>query len=201
MYFIRRICLGSLRASSCRDGGTVAPRIGGPPPDTLLQGHRVDPAEIGIELAGEQAGQRLVNRVSTVLEPDQGSLFLGSGLQQNGFAAQPVYSWRGERLVDGLSDVDPPADHLNDRRDDSIAPRTSQNERRPVVVRQDRGGYLPKPYEIDGLLETLRKAYETRMRKKFQADENRMKQIERIATGHSALGILRALRELDGGEK
>ena len=62
-------------------------------------------------------------------------------------------------------------------------------------------GYLPKPYEIEKLLETLRKAYETRMRKKFQADEDRMKQIEQIATGQSPLGILRALRDVDDGAK
>jgi len=62
-------------------------------------------------------------------------------------------------------------------------------------------GYLPKPYEIDKLLETLREAYETRMRRKHQADEDRMKQIEQIATGQSALGILRALRKVDDGEK
>jgi two-component system NtrC family response regulator len=62
-------------------------------------------------------------------------------------------------------------------------------------------GYFPKPYEIDKLLESLREAYETRMRKKFRADEERMKQIEQIGTGQSPLGILRALRELDDGEK
>ncbi len=62
-------------------------------------------------------------------------------------------------------------------------------------------GYLPKPYEIDKLLETLRQAYEARLRKKFQADEERIKQIEQIAAGQSPLGILRALRDLDDGEK
>ena len=62
-------------------------------------------------------------------------------------------------------------------------------------------GYLPKPCEIDKLLEILREAYEARMRKKFQADEERMKQIGQLATGQSALGILRALRKLDDEEK
>lgn len=58
-------------------------------------------------------------------------------------------------------------------------------------------GYLPKPYEMDKLVETLRSAYESRMRKKFAADEARMKMIERAAIGQSPLGILRSLRALD----
>jgi two-component system NtrC family response regulator len=62
-------------------------------------------------------------------------------------------------------------------------------------------GYLPKPYELDKLLETLRHAYESRMRKKFEADVERMKRIEDVAMGQSPLGILRALRELDDDEK
>lgn len=62
-------------------------------------------------------------------------------------------------------------------------------------------GYLPKPYEIDKLLETLRDAYETRMKKKFDADEERIDRIMAAAVGESPLGILRRLRELDDGEK
>ena len=58
-------------------------------------------------------------------------------------------------------------------------------------------GYLPKPYEMDKLVDTLRSAYESRMRKKFKADEDRMKMIERAAIGQSPLGILRSLRALD----
>lgn len=62
-------------------------------------------------------------------------------------------------------------------------------------------GYLPKPYEIDKLLETLQAAYTTRMNKKFAFDEARIAQIEQLATGESALGILRRLHELDDEEK
>ncbi|MEP0828481.1 MAG: response regulator [Candidatus Zixiibacteriota bacterium] len=61
--------------------------------------------------------------------------------------------------------------------------------------------YLPKPYEIDKLLETLKEAYEARMRKKFELDGIRLQKIQQLATGNSALGILRALRELDNEEK
>jgi two-component system NtrC family response regulator len=62
-------------------------------------------------------------------------------------------------------------------------------------------GYLPKPYEFEKLVETLKQAYEARLRKKFEADAARMEKISEIATGQSALGILRALRELDDEEK
>jgi two-component system NtrC family response regulator len=62
-------------------------------------------------------------------------------------------------------------------------------------------GYLPKPYELDKLLETLKEAYESRLLRKFESDEKRMSEIQRLATGESPLGILRALRELDDDEK
>ena len=61
--------------------------------------------------------------------------------------------------------------------------------------------YLPKPYELEKLLEVLRQAYEARMRKKFESDESRMAKLTEIATGQSALGILRAMRELDDEDK
>lgn len=61
--------------------------------------------------------------------------------------------------------------------------------------------YLPKPYELDRLIETLQQAYEARLRKKFAADEERMQRI--LAAGHaeSPLAILRTLRELDDDER
>lgn len=61
--------------------------------------------------------------------------------------------------------------------------------------------YLPKPYELDKLLEVLKEAYEARLRKKFQRDEDRTKKIMRLAMGSSPLGILRELRKLDDEEK
>ena len=62
-------------------------------------------------------------------------------------------------------------------------------------------GYLPKPYELDHLIEKLKEAYEARLMKKFEADVSRMEKIANIATGDSPLGILRRLRELDDDEK
>jgi DNA-binding NtrC family response regulator len=61
--------------------------------------------------------------------------------------------------------------------------------------------YLPKPYELENLLELLRQAYESRLKKKFELDQARMEKIMRIATGSSPLGILRELRKLDDQEK
>jgi len=58
-------------------------------------------------------------------------------------------------------------------------------------------GYLPKPYELDQLIETLKEAYETRLKKKFAADENKMSEILSITLTGSPLSILRKLRELD----
>lgn len=62
-------------------------------------------------------------------------------------------------------------------------------------------GYLPKPYELEKLLETLKDAYKVRMEKKFQADQNRASKIAELATGSSPLAILRELRKLDDEEK
>ncbi len=62
-------------------------------------------------------------------------------------------------------------------------------------------GYLPKPYEIDKLTETLKEAYQARMNKKFAANQARLDEIRKIATGDSSLDILRRLRELDDGER
>lgn len=61
--------------------------------------------------------------------------------------------------------------------------------------------YLPKPYELDRLIALLKEAYQVRLQKKFEKDIIRMEQIQKIAAGNSALGILRRLRELDDEEK
>ena len=50
--------------------------------------------------------------------------------------------------------------------------------------------YLPKPYELDKLIDLMKDAYQARMEKIMSA-----------ATGESALGILRRLREVDDEEK
>lgn len=62
-------------------------------------------------------------------------------------------------------------------------------------------GYLPKPYELDQLIELLKEAYQVRLQKKFENDQEKMDKLMAIATTESPLGILRKLRELDDGEK
>jgi len=61
--------------------------------------------------------------------------------------------------------------------------------------------YLPKPYELDMLLEKLKEAFQERLRKKFEKDQARMEKIAKLATGSSPLGILRELRKLDDEQK
>jgi len=57
--------------------------------------------------------------------------------------------------------------------------------------------YLPKPYELDKLVEVLREAYEARLRKKFASEQAKLDEISAMATGQSPLAIHRKLRELD----
>jgi DNA-binding NtrC family response regulator len=57
--------------------------------------------------------------------------------------------------------------------------------------------YLPKPYELERLVEVLREAYEVRLRKKFASEQAKLEQITQMATGQSPLAILRKLKELD----
>ncbi|MFH1532997.1 MAG: response regulator [Pseudomonadota bacterium] len=61
--------------------------------------------------------------------------------------------------------------------------------------------YLPKPYELEKLIEVLQAAYQARLKKKFERDAARMAKLEQIAMGQTALGILRAMRELDDDER
>jgi two-component system NtrC family response regulator len=62
-------------------------------------------------------------------------------------------------------------------------------------------GYLPKPYELDHLLEILKDAYQARLKKKFERDHQRIQKLTELAMGSSPLGILREMRELDDDEK
>jgi DNA-binding NtrC family response regulator len=62
-------------------------------------------------------------------------------------------------------------------------------------------GYLEKPYSFEKLLETLKEAYETRLRKKFEHDKKRMDEIEILSMGSSPMGILRSLIRIDDDEK
>ncbi len=61
--------------------------------------------------------------------------------------------------------------------------------------------YLPKPYELEKLVETLKAAYEARLKRKFAADERKLKEIMRLGTSESAIGILRRLKDLDDEER
>ncbi len=61
--------------------------------------------------------------------------------------------------------------------------------------------YLEKPYNFEKLLEVLKEAYKTRLRKKFEHDKKRTEEIELLAMGSSPMGIFRSLRRLDDDEK
>jgi two-component system NtrC family response regulator len=61
--------------------------------------------------------------------------------------------------------------------------------------------YMEKPYDFEKLLATLKEAYETRLKKKFEHDQRRMKEIETLAMGSSPMGILKSLMRLDDDEK
>lgn len=55
--------------------------------------------------------------------------------------------------------------------------------------------YLSKPYELEKLLEVLRDAYETRLKKKFSVDPQRLEEIARVTKEFSPELILQDARE------
>lgn len=57
--------------------------------------------------------------------------------------------------------------------------------------------YMEKPYDFEKLLARLKEAYEARLKKKFEHDQKRMKEIETLARGSSPMGILKSLMRLD----
>ena len=61
--------------------------------------------------------------------------------------------------------------------------------------------YLEKPYDFDGLVEVLLEAFQARMQKKYEHNQKRMDEIQKLSMGHSPLGLMRALASLDDGEK
>ncbi|MGD2186391.1 MAG: response regulator [Desulfobacterales bacterium] len=61
--------------------------------------------------------------------------------------------------------------------------------------------YLEKPYDFEKLLEVLKKAYEARLRKKFEHDKKRMEELEMLSMGSSPMGILKSLMHMDDDEK
>ncbi|MFC1816781.1 response regulator [Thermodesulfobacteriota bacterium] len=70
------------------------------------------------------------------------------------------------------------------------------------ATKQGAIGYLEKPYNFEKLLEILKEAYETRLRKKFEQDKKRMEKIkDLVARRSTSLDLLRSLRRLDDEEK
>jgi len=61
--------------------------------------------------------------------------------------------------------------------------------------------YLEKPYAFEKLVEVIKEAYEARLKKKFEHNQKRMEEIQKLSFGQSPLGILRALADLDNEEK
>ena len=62
-------------------------------------------------------------------------------------------------------------------------------------------GYLPKPYELESLLEKLKEAYQARLKNKFADDDAKIKAVLEAGLGESPIGILRRLREIDDSRR
>ena len=61
--------------------------------------------------------------------------------------------------------------------------------------------YLEKPYEFEKLVEVIMEAYEARLKRKFEHNQKRIEEIQKLSMGASPLGLLRALAKLDDKEK
>ena len=61
--------------------------------------------------------------------------------------------------------------------------------------------YLEKPYAFEKLVETITEAYEARLKKKFEHNQKRIEEIQKLSISSSPLGLLRALARLDDEEK
>jgi len=61
--------------------------------------------------------------------------------------------------------------------------------------------YLEKPYDFEKLVEVIKEAYEARLKKKFEHNQKRIKEIQKLSISASPLGLLRALARLDDEEK
>jgi DNA-binding NtrC family response regulator len=61
--------------------------------------------------------------------------------------------------------------------------------------------YLEKPYDFEKLVEVVKQAYEARLKKKFEHNQKRVEEIQKLSMGVSPLGLLRALAKLDDEEK
>lgn len=58
-------------------------------------------------------------------------------------------------------------------------------------------GYLQKPCETAELLQVLREAYQRRVQRKLDIDEQQMNELLKAAIGESPVGILRRLKKLE----
>ena len=61
--------------------------------------------------------------------------------------------------------------------------------------------YLEKPYDFDNLVEVIKEAYEARLKKKFEHNQKRIEEIQRLSLRESPFGLLKALARLDNDEK
>ncbi len=61
--------------------------------------------------------------------------------------------------------------------------------------------YLEKPYDFDRLVEVLLEAFQARMQKKYEHNQKRIDEMQKLSLGLSPLGLMRALASLDDGEK
>ena len=61
--------------------------------------------------------------------------------------------------------------------------------------------YLEKPYAFEKLVEVIQEAYEARLKKKFEHNQQRIEEIQKLSISSSPLGLLRAMAQLDDKEK
>jgi DNA-binding NtrC family response regulator len=61
--------------------------------------------------------------------------------------------------------------------------------------------YLEKPYDFEKLVTVIQEAYENRLKKKFENNQMRIKEIQKLSISTSPLGLLRALAQMDDEEK
>ena len=61
--------------------------------------------------------------------------------------------------------------------------------------------YLEKPYNFEKLVEVVKEAYEARLKKKFEHNQKRIQEIQKLSISSSPLGLLRALARMDDTEK
>jgi len=61
--------------------------------------------------------------------------------------------------------------------------------------------YIEKPYAFENLVHAIKDAYEARLKKKFESDAKRYREIEALSMRSSPLGILKALARLDNEDK